>query len=400
DSETWKTALETMDLLIWSVEPKQTVDERRELAVIVPEVLQRISSGLRKVDIEDAVRKAFFADLMALHTGIIGKPDVEQKPPAQQVSAVTERAIADAGIPVGSAAVDSTAAALSQSPAPETVSEATTALPPLEQPASVPPAQMAATPAPHAEPVVAIQTAETAPPSAPDAVPEVTKEAATPQPAAEVSFDTLAAADVKPDSPLAAPTGILPDLEFIPVPLIPAPSADVAAIPVAQSATMPGLDFAVPAATQAPEAAPESVSSATGKSAFVPDLEFILAPVANAAPAGEPTPLSLDIDLTDLTEGAAASGIALPPLPELNLVAQAISAQPEPIEPSALFAAPATSSGTAAVENAKAFTSSAPKPIDDALLSPGGQTSKPATSSAAAPGAQPAAKSPAAPVSP
>src|SRR6185295_4738067 len=99
DSETWKTALETMDLLIWSVEPKQTVDERRELAVIVPEVLQRISAGLRKVEIDDAVRKAFFADLMAMHTGIIGKPDAPEQPVAHKTIDTIDIA-ADAQAPV------------------------------------------------------------------------------------------------------------------------------------------------------------------------------------------------------------------------------------------------------------------------------------------------------------
>ena len=79
ESDTWKTAVETMDLLIWSVEPKQSADDRRELAVLVPEVRQRIAAGLRLVEIEDAVRSRFFADLRALHIGIIDQPEADDR---------------------------------------------------------------------------------------------------------------------------------------------------------------------------------------------------------------------------------------------------------------------------------------------------------------------------------
>ncbi len=45
DSDAWKSALETMDLLIWSVNHKQSVDERRKLAAMLPGLLKRLQAG-------------------------------------------------------------------------------------------------------------------------------------------------------------------------------------------------------------------------------------------------------------------------------------------------------------------------------------------------------------------
>ena len=56
DSDAWKSALETMDLLISSVERKDTHEERRKLVTIVPDLLKRLSDGLKVADVEDAVR--------------------------------------------------------------------------------------------------------------------------------------------------------------------------------------------------------------------------------------------------------------------------------------------------------------------------------------------------------
>src|SRR3954462_14386047 len=172
DSENWKTALETMDLLIWSVEPKQTVDERRELAVIVPEVLQRISAGLRKVEIEDAVRTKFFADLMSMHTGIIGKPDSDEQPVAPKTSGTDQIAI-DSEAPLEAVTVE--------------MAPATSALS-IVQPASVPDMQIAASSTAPLEPLLAkpdqVSGAEGLLLTASDSGPTLTSEPA-PQPAAE-----------------------------------------------------------------------------------------------------------------------------------------------------------------------------------------------------------------------
>ena len=80
-SDAWKNALETMDLLISSVERRNTHEERRKLVTIVPDLLKRLSDGLKVADVEDAVRLDFFAELRKLHSAAIGgseKPRVAE----------------------------------------------------------------------------------------------------------------------------------------------------------------------------------------------------------------------------------------------------------------------------------------------------------------------------------
>jgi len=71
ESPVWKDALETMDQLIWSVEPKSTPEERRRLAAVVPGLLKKITVGLKIAGIGDDVRLQFFGDMMKYHTQAI-----------------------------------------------------------------------------------------------------------------------------------------------------------------------------------------------------------------------------------------------------------------------------------------------------------------------------------------
>jgi len=71
DSDAWKSALETMDLLIWSVNHKQSVDERRKLAALLPGLLKRLQAGLQGVGADPDRRRKFFTRLMRLHTKVI-----------------------------------------------------------------------------------------------------------------------------------------------------------------------------------------------------------------------------------------------------------------------------------------------------------------------------------------
>jgi hypothetical protein len=66
-SDAWKNSLATMDLLIWSVEAKHTPEERSKLATVVPDLLKRLTAGLKIADVEDAIRERFFSDLKKLH---------------------------------------------------------------------------------------------------------------------------------------------------------------------------------------------------------------------------------------------------------------------------------------------------------------------------------------------
>jgi hypothetical protein len=86
ESQAWKDALELMDQLIWSVEPKSTLDERRELAAMLPALVKKLTAGVKTAGIEDEVRVKFFAELMKHHTQAIGAPaqDAPSIAPAPQ----------------------------------------------------------------------------------------------------------------------------------------------------------------------------------------------------------------------------------------------------------------------------------------------------------------------------
>jgi len=63
-----------MDQLIWSVQPRESAEERRQLAVGVPPLLKGLAAGLQAASVEEAVKQRFFADLMRLHTAILAAP--------------------------------------------------------------------------------------------------------------------------------------------------------------------------------------------------------------------------------------------------------------------------------------------------------------------------------------
>ena len=60
-----------MDLLIWSVNAKQTLEERRRLANLLPGLLKRLNAGMQMVASDEETRKRFFAKLMRCHTKVM-----------------------------------------------------------------------------------------------------------------------------------------------------------------------------------------------------------------------------------------------------------------------------------------------------------------------------------------
>ncbi len=87
ESAAWKDALDVVDQLIWSVEPKGSPEERRKLIGLVPNLLKRITAGIKAAGIEDAVREHFFAELMKSHTQVLGLAQpVASAAPAQASS--------------------------------------------------------------------------------------------------------------------------------------------------------------------------------------------------------------------------------------------------------------------------------------------------------------------------
>lgn len=86
ESEPWKRAIEVMEQLVWSVQPKEGPEERKKLMVAIPPLLKGLGAGLTAAGAEAEVREKFFADLMRFHTAILSAPpkgaDAPAAPPA------------------------------------------------------------------------------------------------------------------------------------------------------------------------------------------------------------------------------------------------------------------------------------------------------------------------------
>jgi Protein of unknown function (DUF1631) len=86
ESQAWKDAVETMNLLIWSIEPKSTPEERRKVAEVIPGLVKQLVVGLKAAGIKDDVRTQFFAELIQYHKQAITAPPGEGKPESAPVA--------------------------------------------------------------------------------------------------------------------------------------------------------------------------------------------------------------------------------------------------------------------------------------------------------------------------
>jgi len=71
----WRNGLMVADRLIWSVQPKQTPEERSQLLKLLPELLRRMQRGLERSGLDGDAQQAALAPCMALHTAAMqGRP--------------------------------------------------------------------------------------------------------------------------------------------------------------------------------------------------------------------------------------------------------------------------------------------------------------------------------------
>ena len=74
DSDAWKESLVTVDQLLWSLEPKPTMEERRQLAKTIPSLLKGLRAGAEASGISPDASATFYAHLMKCHTDIMQAP--------------------------------------------------------------------------------------------------------------------------------------------------------------------------------------------------------------------------------------------------------------------------------------------------------------------------------------
>ena len=67
DSAEWKSAVQTMRDLIWSVKPKHNVEDRKRLAGLQNDLLQRLRMGMAQLSIPAEEQKTFLTQLVRVH---------------------------------------------------------------------------------------------------------------------------------------------------------------------------------------------------------------------------------------------------------------------------------------------------------------------------------------------
>jgi len=74
DSAVWKRAVDAMDRLIWSIEPRHTHEERRQVVAVIPGLVKQLAVGMKAAGVDGEERAKFFADLMNIHRQAITVP--------------------------------------------------------------------------------------------------------------------------------------------------------------------------------------------------------------------------------------------------------------------------------------------------------------------------------------
>ncbi|MEO7092436.1 MAG: DUF1631 family protein, partial [Polyangiales bacterium] len=124
DSDTWGVGVNTLEDLVWSVQPKKTTEDRKHLVALLPSLLKRLSAGMQTQTWPQEEREAFMSNLVEAHAAAV-KPSLSQVP--SPTAAVAEAAKAQAevakasGDEVGAAKAEALAAAMA--PAEPAVAE-------------------------------------------------------------------------------------------------------------------------------------------------------------------------------------------------------------------------------------------------------------------------------------
>jgi hypothetical protein len=86
DTPQWQENTLVIDNLLWSIRPKIELEERKQLARVLPQMLQVLAAGMQRVSVPDATRAEFLDTCFALQTaamrGASRPPAVDDEVPA------------------------------------------------------------------------------------------------------------------------------------------------------------------------------------------------------------------------------------------------------------------------------------------------------------------------------
>jgi hypothetical protein len=117
ESESWNSALTTLEDLVWSVQPKRTAEDRKHLVALLPSLLKRLAGGVHNQRWSREERDAFMTNLVEAHAAAV-KPSFAATPSPTAAVAEAARAQAAVAKASGDAAAAAKAEALAVAMAP------------------------------------------------------------------------------------------------------------------------------------------------------------------------------------------------------------------------------------------------------------------------------------------
>lgn len=87
-STDWQENLALIGNLLWSIEPKAEIDDRKRLAKILPALLQRLNAGMARIGLPEETQGAFLDACFALQTAAMRASGPTQPAPANEAPAM------------------------------------------------------------------------------------------------------------------------------------------------------------------------------------------------------------------------------------------------------------------------------------------------------------------------
>jgi hypothetical protein len=119
ESESWTSAVTTLEDLVWSVQPKRSPEDRKHLVALLPSLLKRLGAGVHNQRWSQEQREKFMTNLVEAHAAAV-KPSFAAATSPTAAVAEAARAQAEVAKASGDSAAAAKAEALAEAMAPAT----------------------------------------------------------------------------------------------------------------------------------------------------------------------------------------------------------------------------------------------------------------------------------------
>jgi hypothetical protein len=117
ESESWTSAVTTLEDLVWSVQPKRSPEDRKHLVALLPSLLKRLGAGVHNQRWSQEQRDKFMTNLVEAHAAAV-KPSFAAATSPTAAVAEAARAQAEVAKASGDSAAAAKAEALAEAMAP------------------------------------------------------------------------------------------------------------------------------------------------------------------------------------------------------------------------------------------------------------------------------------------